>query len=172
MRDGDEVVYAGGEQDVPSGTRGHVLSCTSAYAHVQWREGSVRGQVGLYSVEDLTVSRPDVFITDSLMINKGATISAVSASLDDSLEVGTLDTLASVQAAYEETGGEGLVSHLASAGYLDGYSQVAEEALQLITAQLRLDPVLRQLTSSMDPEEAEDVYRVAARTLLSDSGDF
>lgn len=159
MRDGGQVTYVGPDRDgLVFGVRGQVLSCTAAYAHVRWLEGSQQGQVGLYSSDDLDDAhhRPNT----------------VAASLDDSLEVGALISMASAQAAYEETGGEGLVAHLASAGYLAGYSQVAEEALQLITAQLQLDPVLRQLTASMDPEEADEVYRVATRMLLSDSGDF
>jgi hypothetical protein len=159
MRNGDKVVYVGPENDeVSYGVHGQVLSCTAAYAHVQWQEGNVTGKVGLYMAEDLNVAS-DIR-------------NAVTASLDDSLEVGSLTSLSSAREAYEETGGQGLVSHLASVGYLAGYSQVAEEALQLITAQLQQDPVLHQLTASMDPEEADEVFRTAAHMLLSDSGDF
>lgn len=159
MRNGGEVTYVGRDRDgLVFGVRGQVLSCTAAYAHVRWLEGAQQGQVGLYAADDL---------------DDGASrINAVSASLDDSLEVGSLVSIASAQEAYEETGGEGLVSHLASAGYLAAYSSVAEEALQLIDTSLRQDPVLRQLSAAMDPDEADEVYRVAARMLLSDSGDF
>lgn len=159
MHDGGQVSYAGQDREgLVFGMRGQVLSCTAAYAHVQWLEGPHRGQVGLYSADELsdTPSRLD----------------SVAASLDDSLEVGSLVSIASAQEAYEETGREGLVSHLAATGYLAAYASVAEEALQLITAQLQLDPVLRQLSASMDPEEAEEILQVAARTLLKDSGDF
>lgn len=158
MHNGGKVVYVGGDEDPGYGAHGHVLSCTAAYAHVQWLEGPHQGRVGLYMAEDLDEAP--------------ASRSIVTASLDDSLEVGSLVSLASAQEAYEETGGEGLVSHLASAGHLAAYSQVAEEALQLITARLQQDPVLHQLTSSMDPEEADEVFRTAAHMLLSDSGDF
>lgn len=159
MHNGGKVVYVGDADDGPGyGVHGHVLSCTAAYGHVQWLEGPQQGQVGLYMVDDLE---------DAPMPR-----SAVTASLDDSLEVGSLVSLASAQEAYEETGGHGLVSHLASAGHLAAYSSVAEEALQLITARLQQDPVLHQLTSSMDPEEADEVFRTAAHLLLSDSGDF
>lgn len=157
MRDGDQIAYAGRDEHVPPGTVGRVLSCTAAYAHVQWTDGPAQGQVGLYSTDDLSVL---------------GYVSTVTASLDDSLEVGSLASLASVQQAYEETGGEGLVSHLASTGYLSSYASVAEEALALVTARLQRDPVLHQLTSAMDPDEADEVYRTAARTLLNDSGDF
>lgn len=159
MRDGEKVVYVGeGQDSLTYGAHGRVLSCTAAYAHVQWLDGPVQGKVGLYMAEDLKG-------TDEYQ-------NAVTASLDDSLEVGSLISLASAQEAYEETGGDGLVTHLASNGYLASYASVAEDALQLITASLQQDPVLVQLTASMDPEEADEVYRLAARTLLSDSGDF
>lgn len=156
MRDGDKVVYVGEDADL-FGVQGRVLSCTAAYAHVRWLDGAQQGQIGLYMADAL---------------QGVADHSTVVASLDDSLEVGSLISLASAQEAYEETGGDGLVSHLASGGYLASYSSVAEEALQLITASLQQDAVLRQLTSAMDPEEADEVYRLAARTLLTDSGDF
>ncbi len=159
MHDGGKVEYIGLEQDgLRFGERGHVLSCTAAYAHVQWLEGVRKGEVGLHSTDDLQV------VT--------ASVNHIEASLDDSLEVGSLTTLASAQEAYEEAGGDGLVSHLASAGYLSAHASAAEEALQLITASLQLDPMLRQLTSTMDTDEAEAVYRLAARNLLIDSGDF
>lgn len=158
MHNGGTVRYIGDGPDGPEfGTSGRVLSCTAAYGHVQWLEGAWRGQVGLYPAEEL---------------DSESHAHTVAASLDDSLEVGSLVSMASAQEAYEESGGEGLVSHLASTGYLASYSSVAEEAFQLIAARLQQDPVLRQLTTSMDPEEADEVYRVAARMLLSDSGDF
>lgn len=158
MHNGDDVVYTGREAEgLLPGAHGHVLSCTAAYAHVQWLDGARAGEVGLHRAEDLCpLVRPN----------------AVTASLDDSLEVGSLVSLASAQEAYEETGGEGLVAHLAAQGLLAGYSQVAEEALQLIASTLQQDPVLHQLTASMDPEEADDVFRRAATALLTESGDF
>jgi hypothetical protein len=163
MRDGGRVRYVGPwDEEVRFGAVGHVLTCTSSYAHVQW-DGMRKGVVGLHHTDDL----------------EDVTGSHVSASLDDSLEVGAsvqemglLTSLASAQEAYEETGGDGLVSHLASTGYLSTHASAAEEALQLITGSLQLDPVLRQLTSTMDPDEADAVYRLAARNLLIDSGDF
>ena len=159
MRNGGNVVYVGEEAEGLSyGVHGHVLSCTAAYAHVQWLEGARQGQVGLYMADDLE--------------DASDYRSAVIASLDDSLEVGSLISLASAQEVYEENGGDGLVSHLASGGYLSSYSSVAEEVLQQLTSRLQQDPVLHQLTASMDPEEADEVYRLAARALLMDSGDF
>lgn len=159
MHDGGKVVYIGLERDgLRFGDHGHVLSCTAAYGHVQWLDGDRKGEVGLHHTDDLqTVA---------------SAVSHIEASLDDSLEVGSLTTLASAQEAYEETGGDGLVSHLASAGYLSAHASAAEEALQLITASLQLDPMLRQLTSTMDPDESDQVYRLAARNLLIDSGDL
>lgn len=159
LHDGGKVQYTGLEGNgLRFGEEGRVLSCTSAYAHVQWLEGPRKGEVGLHHTDDLQ----DV----------SSTVSHIEASLDDSLEVGSLVTLASAQEAYEETGGDGLVSHLASAGYLSAHASAAEEALQLITASLQLDPMLRQFTALMDPDEANEVYRLAARNLLIDSGDL
>jgi hypothetical protein len=156
---GDEVVYTGvRERDLTSGVHGRVLSATAAYAHVQWLEGSRAGDVGLYGNDELA---PAVSYHRT-----------VAASLDDCLEVGSLVSLASAQEAYEESGSDGLVSHLASGGHLSSYSSVAEDLLQQVTAVLQQDPVLHQLTAQMDPDEADEVLRRAAMTLLSDSGDF
>lgn len=159
MRNGDDVIYTGPPSvEVAPGERGHVLSCTSSYAHVQWYGGH---HVGLHATDDLDVV---------------AALDSISASLDDSLEVsssvGSLVSLASAQEAYDAMGGEGLVSHLASGGYLSAYASVAEELLQQVTAVLQQDPVLHQLTAQMDPDEADEILRRAATTLLSDSGDF
>jgi hypothetical protein len=156
---GDKVVYTGSEIDgLTPGVHGHVLSATAAYAHVQWLEGSRAGQVGLHSVDDL---------------GEASSYSrTVAASLDDCLEVGSLVSLASAQEAYEETGSDGLVEHLASGGHLSAYASVAEDVLQQVTGLLQQDPVLHQLTAQMDPDEADEVLRRAAMTLLSDSGDF
>lgn len=165
MYNGDQVQYTGpATGGLVPGVRGRTLSCTASYAHVQWIEGARAGQVDPISNDDLEPVRA--------LANAIGYPNAVTASLDDSLEVGALFSLASAQEAYEETGSEGLVSHLASGGFLASYSSVAEEALQLITARLQQDQALLQLTASMDPEEADEVYRLAARTLLSDSGDF
>lgn len=160
MYNGEVMLYAGLEtpEGLRPGVQGRVLSCTASYGHVQWLEGPCEGQVSTHLTEDLIPTRGgDGYIT---------------ASLDDSLEVASLISLASAQEAYDAMGGQGLVSHLAVGGHLSSYSSLAEEALQLLVAGLQLDPVLRQLTASMDPEEAEEVYRTAAFTLISDSGDF
>jgi hypothetical protein len=160
MRNGDDVVYTGEpSMEVAPGERGHILSCTSSYAHVQWHLGH---HVGLHPTEELEVV---------------AVLGTIEASLDDSLEVasssvGVIVSLASAQETYDATGGPGLVSHLASAGHLSVYASVVEDALQLITSALQQDPVLRQLSMQMDPDEADELFRRAATTLLTDSGEF
>lgn len=165
MQDGSPVKYIGPQgEDLVPGVRGRVLACTASYAHTQWVEGPRVGQVDLVSTSNLEV-----------LLAFGKEIghpNAVTASLDDSLEVGELVSVAGAEEAYEEAGSQGLVSHLASGGHLASYSSMAEEALQFITARLQQDGVLLHLTASMDPDEADEVYRLVARTLLSDSGDF
>jgi hypothetical protein len=163
MHDGGKVVYAGQEQDgLLPGVHGRVLSCTALYGHVQWLEGPHKGDVGLYPVEDLAaVGR----------MPSGDPGRSVGASLNDSLEVGSLVSVASAKEAYDVMGGEGLVSHLASAGYLAAYASMAEDVLQQLVSGLSHDPVIRQVIAQMDPEEAEDVLRRSA-TLLLTSGDF
>ena len=157
MHDGSSVIYVGPtREDLAYGTSGRVLTCTASYAHVQWSDGARQGQVDLHATEDLSFDDRHV----------------ITASLDDSLEVGSLVSLASAEEAYTETGGDGLVTHLASAGHLTRYASLAEEALERLTAALGSDPVLRQLTSAMDPVEAETVLRRAAQQLFTDSGDF
>lgn len=163
MHDGGRVVYAGHEQEglVP-GMQGRVLSCTALYGHVQWLEGPHKGQVGLYPVEDLAA------VGRMPSSDPGR---SVSASLNDSLEVGSLVSVTSAKEAYDVMGGEGLVAHLASGGYLSAYASLAEEALQQLVDGLSHDMVIRQVIAQMDPEEAEDVLRRSA-TLLLTSGDF
>jgi hypothetical protein len=155
-----KVMYAGAEKDglVP-GVRGHVLSRTAAYAHVQWTEGSCQGDVGIYALADLDM-------------DAASEPGSITASLDDSLEVGSFVSMASAREAYEDLGGGGLVTHLAAGGYLSVYSSLAEEALTIVASRLQQDPVLQCLTASMDPAESDEVYRLAARTLMNESGDF
>lgn len=160
MRDGDQVTYIGQDfyEALTDGDVGRVLQGGERYAHVLWSTGALAGKVDLYDVEDLRVV--------------GAERCGVAASLDDSLEVSSLASLASAQDAYEETGGQGLAVHLASSGYLSSHASLAEEALQHVVTGLQKDPVLRQLTAQMDPDEADEVYRTAALTLISDTGEF
>lgn len=160
MRDGDQVTYIGQDMyDVLTpGDMGRVLQGGERYAHVMWSTGALAGKVDLYDVEDLQVLAADRC--------------DVSASLDDSLEVASFASLASAQDAYEETGGRGLAVHLASSGYLASYASLAEDALQHVVAGLQQDVVLRQLTAQMDPDEAEEVYRTAALSLISNTGEF
>jgi len=159
MQNGGKVVYTGDATDglIP-GVHGHVLAGAKSYAHVQWLEGEQRGTVSMVHTDDLA---PAAHYANT-----------VAASLEDSLEVPSLISLASAQEAYDSMGGEGLVSHLSVGGHLASYASLVEDALQQIVAGLQQDPVLRQLTAQMDPEEADEVYRTAAVSLISESGDF
>lgn len=151
---GDAVIYTGpGSENLLPGTQGRALSRTAVYAHVMWSEGALTNQVTLVSTEDLAFT---------------VAVRTVASSLDDSLEFGSLSSLASAEDAYNESGGDGLVSHLASGGFLAAYTEVAEDAYQMVSEALRRDAVLRHVTASMAPEEADDVYRRAARALLTD----
>lgn len=154
---GDGVTYSGAEEDgLSPGTHGRILSRTAVYAHVMWVEGARKGQVTPHLLGDLAMDMSH----------------AVIASLDDSLEVGSLISMASAQDAYAEAGGSGLVSHLASGGHLAVYASIVEDAFQMVSEALQRDPVLGQLTATMDPDEADEVYHLAAKALLADSGDF
>lgn len=160
MRDGERVTFIGQDyyEVLAPGDVGRVLQGGEKYAHVMWTTGALAGKVDIYDTEDLQVL--------------AAERCDVMASLDDSLEVASLASLASAQNAYEETGGRGLAMHLASAGYLSTYASLAEEALQHVISGLQQDPVLHQLTAQMDPEEADEVYRTAALSLIGNPGEF
>lgn len=161
MYDGEMVTFIGLEtQDSPlrAGDRGRMLTCEASYGHVQWLEGGCQGQISPHDYDDLHPT--------------GGRDQVVQASLNDSLEVGSLVSLASAQEAYDSMGDQGLVSHLASDGHFASYSSLAEDALQHVVAGLQQDSVLRQLTAQMDPEEADEVFRTAAKSLISDMGDF
>lgn len=151
------VHYAGPPRDgLTPGTRGRVLSRTALYGHVRWLEGPCKGQVGLYPTEDL--QSPSVPHSASL----------VDDSLRDSLEVGPLISLASAEEAYDSQGPEGLLDHLISTGHLASYASHAEDALTHMADLLEADPLLHRLTAHMDPDEAQMIYRTAARQLLTD----
>lgn len=153
MNDGATVRYTGPQSErLEPGTKGRVLSHTALYSHVRWLEGSSRGEVGLYPTEDL----------QALSVAH----SGVDASLNDSLEVGPLISLASAEEAYDSQGPEGLLEHLVATGHLSSYASHAEDALSQMSSLLEADPLLHRLTAHMDPEEAQMIYRSAARQLL------
>lgn len=160
MHEGSTVRYAGLQQDeLTPGTRGRVLSHTALYGHVRWLEGPSQGQVGLYPIEDLQgLSGP----------SRTAGVDSLHESLNDSLEVGSLVSIASAREAYDGEGLPGLLAHLVSTDHLNIYASCVEDALTQVMTSLTDDPLLHRLTAHMDEDEAQQLYRTAARQLLLD----
>jgi hypothetical protein len=143
MYDGQRVASANGEH-------GQVLATDSHYAHVQWDNG----RVSMHELDELTavsVSRDEV-----------------AASLADSLSVGGME-VTSARSVYDDSGPAGLLNFLAESGHLGSFTDIAEEALLLISQRVRTDPVLFNATAGLEDEEREDLVRLASVVLIRDA---
>lgn len=153
--DGCSVEYTGQETDslVP-GNQGSVLVVSGHSAHVQWKTGGMAGQVTLQDSDDLSPSR--------------GRHEAVEASLDDSLEVSGLGTFTARQ-IYDEGGSGALLNAMADSGKLSSFRDIAEEALALIAGRIRTSASFTALASHLDEDEADEMVRLAAATLIRDA---
>lgn len=155
LYDGCRVGYTGADDGpLRMDDQGAVLVLDGHCAHVQWRTGSLAGQV-------LPVDVVDLVALDS---RRGA----VEAALDDSLEVSGLGTFTARQ-IYDEGGAEGLLNAMVDSGHLAAFTAIAEEALALVTGRLRASTALHGVTAHLDETEAEDVVRTAAAALIRDA---
>lgn len=154
MRDGDSVYYTGrGRDGAEVGDEGRVLAVTGGAAHVKWASGVRLGQVSLEDIEDLEPRR-GVFRTE----------------LDDNLELGSL-ILHAARQRYDDAGAEGVLELMASEGHLAMLVPAAEQAIEAVSHQVRHDPSLQTLATSLDDDELEAVVRLASIALIREAID-
>lgn len=160
LREGHLASYIGNAPAVPLGSQGEVLSLTGTGAFVKWVTGSRTGGVDLIDAMDL-VEVPSRRRHEAMALPP-------SDDLDDSLEVGFLPTTAAVQ-VQEDRGTPGLLTMLASEGRLRGLGNVAEEVLSVVAHRVRQDANVREVTSQLDADEAEDLIQLTALSLLQNA---
>lgn len=153
MREGAKVAYTGAEGDgLVVGDRGKVVSADGTVCHVLWSTGAKVHQITPhYEASLVTMSG---FTDDH--------------GLEDSLDVGGLVTF-SARNSFDAGGSIQVVSELADLGHLAAFSEIAEEAISLISARVRQDPSFRVATADLDEDEAEQVFRLASACLIRDA---
>jgi hypothetical protein len=142
---------------VALGTHGKILLLASDTAgHIQWSDGPLAGQVTL-------VPR----LADEVAPLRGHAASREPSALDDSLEYGVIHTGARHVLA---TGGmSGLFQALATSGAFAEMGEVAEEARSYVESRLRRSATLGVHLSELDPDDQDEVYRVASLRLLAEN---
>jgi hypothetical protein len=154
MYEGQRVTYVGQPEEglLPGETGRLLIMASSTAAHVQMPSG------GIYLV-----------MTDDLVPVTGKKAAAPAPDLlEDSLEVGTLPSF-SASLVDEETDETELLNKMASAGMLSAFSDIAEEALMMISSRIRQDPVFREVLAGMDESEGESLVRLASTCLIRDA---
>lgn len=155
ISDGIRVRYIGtSDGPVAPGDQGSVLVASGHCAHIQWRTGAFAGQVHLHDTVDLEPLSP----------RQGA----LEDSLDDSLEVAGLGTFTARQ-IFDEGGSEALLNAMADSGRLSSFQEIAEDALALVAERIRTSAAFTALASHLDEDEADDMVRTAAATLIRDA---
>lgn len=155
LYDGCRVEYTGTRDgSLKQGDQGSILVVSGHCAHVQWKTGSVAGQV-------LPVDTVDL---EALGRRQGA----VEEALDDSLEVSGLGTFTARQ-IYDEGGPHTLLNAMADAGKLSAFQGIAEEALALVAERIRASASFAALSSHLDDDEADEMVRLASAALIRDA---
>lgn len=152
IRESSVVAYTGHETDgLVVGDRGRVVLSNDNVIHVLWTTGSKARQITPHYESSLVV------ITGSH-----------GDGLDDSLDVGGLVTF-SARNSYEAGGAMQVVSELSDQGHFASLSDVADEAIALVSARIRQDPSFRVIAAELDEEEAEEVIRYASACVIRDA---
>jgi hypothetical protein len=121
---------------------------------VQWKTGSLSGQVTLVDTLDL----------EPLQSRQGS----VEEALDDSLEVSGLGTFTARQ-IYDEGGSQALLNAMADSGKLSAFQEIAEEALALVAGRIRASASFTALASHLDDDESDEMVRLASAALIRDA---
>lgn len=150
IREGAKVSYVGdGEDGLGVGDRGKVLSAEGASSHVRWETGARTGSITLTENMDLVMG-------------------AKSQPAYDGFDGPGLVTVA-VRDTYDVGGPVALLNALNEEGHLATFARFAESALEQVVGQIRTDPSMREVLSSLEPEEQEPFVTLAASVLLRDA---
>ena len=143
LSDGQKVAYVGDPSaDHQLGDEGIVVSAGPTGSHVRWTTGARVGSIDLMHNLD---------------------VAAQGRATSQPSQIG-----AQAHSVFDRRGPSGLVRALRSEGHLDCLGTVAEDAESYLAATLRQEPSMREVLSSFDPEEAEEILRAAMAELLDD----
>lgn len=156
-QEGQKVSYIGPACDghtLVMGDQGTVVQADQRSAHVLVSTGSAAGAIVLLDQYDIAPLGKQASVSDD--------------GLDDSLDVGTI-AATGVLGAYDEEGEVGVLNALAAEGRLDGFEEIAQDALGLIQARLRQDPAIRACAAQLGDEAGERLISLASSVLLRDA---
>lgn len=155
--EGQAVSYVGESQPgLTLGDHGRLLAFASKTAgHVQWLDGKLRGQVTVHEL-------------GAEVLPTGKKYEAVLDGLEDSLEVGPVPHT-SARSVYDTEGSIGVLSMLASSGYLANFEAIADEAQAFVQGRIRSEASVREILAQLDDDEASELVVLASRVLLQDA---
>ena len=155
--EGQAVSYVGdGQPGLTLGDHGRLLAFASKSAgHVQWLDGHRRGQVTVHELG-----------TEVLPSSKK--FEATRDGLEDSLEVGPVPHTSARQ-VYDTEGSLGVLSMLASSGYLANFEAIADDAHAYVQKRIRNEASVREILAQLDDDEASEFVALASRVLLHDA---
>jgi hypothetical protein len=149
-----------GRDGVPIGSVGRILVLSSGNAgHVQWLDGPRRGEVTLISP-----------LADSVAPSSSRMVALHHEpdGFEDSLVVGPITTTGT-RHLLATGGASSVLTHLASMGAFADVADVGEQALAFVEAHLRRSGALHAHLAELDEEDQNDLYRLASRTVLSET---
>lgn len=152
--DGSPVSYIGMPHNgVAVGDCGQLLNVAGRGAHVKWASGSRQGAITLEDTEDL--------------VPRTAGAPTSSDSLEDSLEVGAPGHLGLAHLCALRGPGAVLatIAHSRPADLM----AVAEEVRAFAEHRVAATATVREVTSQLDEEEAGELVRLAAMTVIRDT---
>lgn len=157
FREGMVVSFIGdGNDELTMGNHGRILAFASDTAgHVQWLDGPLRGSVTLHDLEEDFAPASQRY-------------QASRDGLEDSLDVGPVSHT-SARSIYDMEGSIGVLSMLASAGYLTNFEAIADDAQAFVQQRIRQEGSLREAMSQLDDVEADELVSLASRVLLHDA---
>lgn len=134
---------------VEIGDMGRVLSAADSASHVQWRTGSMQGQITLMANSDLVIMHPEY---DGSSDSLDAPIVTISA-----------------RDVYDRSGPTGLLNALHVEGHLKFFEPLVQEAIERIASSIRDDPSFRPILAELGREEGDQLVSLATSTLLRDA---
>lgn len=144
-KEGQKVTYIG-EGEVEVGATGKVVSADAGCAHVLWATGAKANNITLVHSDDLVVaSQPP---KESL----GGPIVRIA-----------------VQDVWESQGAEGLLNVLAEEGHFSTFASIADDAANVVAAQVREDPSMREVLAQLDVDDGEELVATVTTALLREA---
>jgi len=149
IREGAKVSYVGyGEGGLAVGDQGKVVANAGSASHVRWSTGACVDQILLVRNEDLVQAT----------------------ATKDEIDFASAPLVAiAVRDVYDAGGEVGLLNALAEEGHLAGFTQIAEETLEWVQAQVAADPSVREALGHLEDQERTEMLSFMAVALLRDA---